>query len=141
MLFRSHAMTQVVHHAAELRRASSAQRVVVMTMGALHDGHAELIRQARRLAGGGGTVIVTIFVNKIQFTNQSDYDKYPRTTESDLRIAEESGATVVLIPSEDDMTPLLSGNTISAGSIGQLWEGVDRPGHFEDRISLPRNLV
>ena len=64
---------------------------LVPTMGALHEGHAQLIRDASTTAN---ETIVTIFVNKIQFTNQSDYDKYPRTTESDLRIAEESGATV-----------------------------------------------
>ena len=106
-------------------------------MGALHEGHAQLIRDASTTAY---ETIVTIFVNKIQFTNQSDYDKYPRTTGSDLRIAEESGATVVLIPSDDDMTPLLSGNTISAGSIGQLWEGVDRPGHFDGVLTVVNQL-
>ena len=106
-------------------------------MGALHEGHAQLIRDASITAD---ETIVTIFVNKIQFTNQSDYDKYPRTTGSDLRIAEESGATVVLIPSDDDMTPLLSGNTISAGSIGQLWEGVDRPGHFDGVLTVVNQL-
>ena len=106
-------------------------------MGALHQGHAQLIRDASTMAD---ETIVTIFVNKIQFTNQSDYDKYPRTTESDLRIAEESGATVVLIPSDDDMTPLLSGNSISAGTIGQLWEGVDRPGHFDGVLTVVNQL-
>lgn len=121
------------------RESLPSERTVALvpTMGALHEGHAQLIRDASTTAD---ETVVTIFVNKIQFTNQSDYDKYPRTTESDLRIAEESGATVVLIPRDDDMTPLLSGNTISAGSIGQLWEGVNRPGHFDGVLTVVNQL-
>ena len=106
-------------------------------MGALHDGHAQLIREASSTAD---ETIVTIFVNKIQFTNQTDYDKYPRTLDSDLHIAEGSGATVVLVPRDDEMTPLLSGNQISSGSMGRLWEGVDRPGHFDGVLTVVNQL-
>ncbi len=139
-------MTQVVHRAAELQRASSAQRVVVMTMGALHDGHAELIRQARRLAGGGGTVIVTIFVNPTQFAAGEDYIRYPRTLDSDVAIAREAGADIVFAPDVHEIYGPAGGFgpqtvTVDPGRFGDVLEGASRPGHFRGVLTVVAKLL
>src|SRR4051812_25452069 len=95
---------ELVHDAAGLARY--AKGVLVPTMGALHEGHASLIRAAAGLARGqGGPVIVSIFVNPTQFGEAADYSRYPRTLEADLAVCEAAGAAVVFAPSEPEMYP------------------------------------
>lgn len=118
-----------------LGEASSV--ALVPTMGALHTGHASLICDA---ASTADATVVSIFVNKIQFTNQSDFTNYPRTLETDLRLAEDSGATAVLAPRDEAMRPLLEANPLKAGPIGHLWEGHDRPGHFDGVLTVVNQL-
>ncbi|WP_199814579.1 pantoate--beta-alanine ligase, partial [Streptomyces sp. NRRL WC-3549] len=67
-----------------LTRPAGARRAVTMTMGALHDGHASLIRAAREAVGPEGQVVVTVFVNPLQFGEAADLDRYPRTLDADL---------------------------------------------------------
>ena len=112
---------------------------VVMTMGALHEGHAELVRAARRDADH---VIVTIFVNPLQFGAGEDLDRYPRTLERDLEICEREGATVVFTPTPDvvypDGDPLVR---VSAGRLGEVLEGASRPGHFDGVLTVVCKLL
>lgn len=110
---------------------------VVPTMGALHEGHAQLIREASLSAQ---ETIVTIFVNRIQFTNASDFAMYPKTFEDDVQIAENAGATAVFAPLEAEMSPILERNRLTAGHIGKIWEGKDRPGHFDGVLTVVNQL-
>ena len=84
---------------------SGEEAAVVMTMGALHDGHVALIRAARDLVGPDGAVTVTIFVNPLQFGAGEDLERYPRTLDADLDICRAEGVDVVFAPDRDDMYP------------------------------------
>jgi pantoate--beta-alanine ligase len=110
---------------------------VVMTMGALHDGHAELVRQARELAD---SVIVTIFVNPLQFGANEDLDRYPRTLENDLSILSEL-ADVVFTPTPDVIYPSEALVRVSAGKLGDVFEGACRPGHFDGVLTVVLKLM
>ncbi|UXY21184.1 pantoate--beta-alanine ligase [Streptomyces cynarae] len=115
---------------------------VVMTMGALHEGHATLIRAARKHVGSKGLVIVTVFVNPLQFGAGEDLDRYPRTLDADLKIAEQSGADVVFAPSVDEVYPGGEPQVrISAGPMGQRLEGASRPGHFDGMLTVVAKLL
>ncbi|MGW4731507.1 pantoate--beta-alanine ligase [Streptomyces shenzhenensis] len=115
---------------------------VVMTMGALHEGHATLIRAARERVGDAGFVIVTVFVNPLQFGAGEDLDRYPRSLEADLKIAEQSGADAVFAPSVDEVYP--GGRPqvrIAAGPMGERLEGAVRPGHFDGVLTVVAKLL
>ncbi|MFF3346175.1 pantoate--beta-alanine ligase [Streptomyces sp. NPDC002779] len=129
--------------AAELAaRARTARRAVVMTMGALHEGHATLVRSARELAGADGEVVVTVFVNPLQFGAGEDLDRYPRTLEADLKIAGEAGADVVFAPSVDEVYPGGEPQVrVSAGPMGERLEGAARPGHFDGMLTVVAKLL
>lgn len=119
------------------RDAAAGRTAVVMTMGALHEGHATLVRAARERVGDAGFVIVTVFVNPLQFGAGEDLDRYPRTLEADLKIAEQSGADAVFAPSVDEVYP--GGRPqvrISAGPMGERLEGAARPGHFDGVLTI-----
>ncbi|MFI9611486.1 pantoate--beta-alanine ligase [Streptomyces sp. NPDC052023] len=124
------------HHAVPGRTA------VVMTMGALHDGHATLIRTARGHVGPDGFVVVTVFVNPLQFGKGEDLDRYPRTLEADLKIAEQAGADVVFAPAADEVYPGGEPQVrISAGPMGDRLEGASRPGHFDGVLTVVGKLL
>ncbi|MFS8198951.1 pantoate--beta-alanine ligase (plasmid) [Streptomyces sp. CWNU-52B] len=135
--------TALVSTAAELHaRVRTGRRAVVMTMGALHEGHATLIRTARETAGDDGEVVVTVFVNPLQFGAGEDLDRYPRTLDADLKIAEQAGADVVLAPSADEVYPGGAPQVrISAGPMGEHWEGATRPGHFDGMLTVVAKLL
>jgi pantoate--beta-alanine ligase len=120
------------------RKALPGRVAVVMTMGALHEGHAELVRQARELAD---SVIVTIFVNPLQFGAGEDLDRYPRTLEADLAICEADGADVVFTPSLDVIYPSSPLVRVSAGRLGDVFEGASRPGHFDGVLTVVLKLL
>ncbi|WP_314410239.1 pantoate--beta-alanine ligase [Streptomyces sp. DSM 40484] len=123
-------------------RVRTGRRAVVMTMGALHEGHATLIRTARRLAGGDGEVVVTVFVNPLQFGAGEDLDRYPRTLDADIKIAEQAGADVVFAPSVDEVYPGGEPQVrISAGPMGKRLEGSTRPGHFDGMLTVVAKLL
>ncbi|MFG2651537.1 pantoate--beta-alanine ligase [Streptomyces sp. NPDC048436] len=136
-------MTNVVHTAEPLRtRADTGRRVVVMTMGALHEGHATLIRTARRIAGDEGEVVVTVFVNPLQFGAGEDLDRYPRTLEADVKIAEQEGADFVFAPAVDEVYPGGEPQVrVSAGPMGTLLEGATRPGHFDGMLTVVAKML
>ncbi|MEU9416121.1 pantoate--beta-alanine ligase [Streptomyces sp. NPDC048272] len=122
--------------------ARPGRRAVVMTMGALHDGHASLIRTARELAGTDGQVVVTVFVNPLQFGANEDLDRYPRTLDADLRIAAGAGADAVFAPAVDEVYP--GGDPqvrITAGPMGGRLEGATRPGHFDGMLTVVAKLL
>lgn len=100
----------------------------VPTMGALHEGHLELIRQARKTAG---TVVVSIFVNPTQFGPSEDFTRYPRDLERDSRLAESAGANVVYAPSVETMYPKGIMTKVVVPEVTNLYEGAHRPGHFD----------
>jgi pantoate--beta-alanine ligase len=112
---------------------------VVMTMGALHSGHVELIRQARKRADA---VVVTIFLNPLQFGRNEDLAKYPRTFDSDLALCTQEGVDVVFHPSPDVMYPNGDpGVRVTAGALGDKLEGASRPGHFDGVLTVVAKLL
>ena len=135
-------MMRLVQTRAELaaaRAAATGRVAVVMTMGALHAGHRELIRVAREQ---GDFVIVTVFVNPLQFGPSEDFDRYPRTLDADLEICRAEGADLVFAPSRDEMYP--GGEPvvrIDAGWLGNLLEGASRPGHFSGMLTVVCKLL
>lgn len=135
--------TTLLRTAAELHaRTRAGRRAVVMTMGALHEGHATLIRTAREISGPGGEVVVTVFVNPLQFGAGEDLDRYPRTLDADLKVAEQSGADVVFAPSVDEVYPGGEPQVrISAGPMGERLEGASRPGHFDGMLTVVGKLL
>ncbi|WP_329255274.1 pantoate--beta-alanine ligase [Streptomyces sp. NBC_01478] len=135
--------TTLLRTADELHaRTRAGRRAVVMTMGALHDGHATLVRTARELAGPDGEVVVTVFVNPLQFGKGEDLDRYPRTLDADLKIAELAGADVVFAPSVDEVYPGGEPQVrISAGPMGERLEGAVRPGHFDGMLTVVAKLL
>ncbi|MEH0546001.1 pantoate--beta-alanine ligase [Streptomyces sp. B21-105] len=123
-------------------RPRDGRRTVVMTMGALHEGHATLVRAAREAAGPGGEVVVTVFVNPLQFGAGEDLDRYPRTLDADLEIAGQAGADVVFAPSVDEVYPGGEPQVrISAGPMGERLEGGSRPGHFDGMLTVVAKLL
>ncbi|WP_432097098.1 pantoate--beta-alanine ligase [Streptomyces sp. bgisy100] len=120
----------------------NTRTVVVMTMGALHEGHATLIREARRRAGQAGMVVVTVFVNPLQFGPNEDFDRYPRTLDADLEVCREAGADVVFAPTVDAVYPHGRPQIgITAGPMGERWEGATRPGHFDGMLTVVHRLL
>ncbi|WP_030019192.1 pantoate--beta-alanine ligase [Streptomyces monomycini] len=136
--------TRLVHTAAELRALPdfSGQRAVVMTMGALHEGHATLVRAARDRVGPAGQVVVTVFVNPLQFGAGEDLDRYPRTLEADLALAGAAGADAVFAPAAGEVYPGGAPQVrITAGPMGDLLEGASRPGHFDGVLTVVGKLL
>jgi pantoate--beta-alanine ligase len=133
----------VANTRAELSAAREkllAPVVLVPTMGALHDGHRALLRQARELAGPGGSVVVSIFVNPLQFGPNEDLDKYPRTLDEDLAACEAEGADLVFAPSVREMYPQEQLVTVNPGPTGEILEGAFRPGFFHGVLTVVLKL-
>ena len=104
--------------------------VLVPTMGALHEGHATLVREARQLAGKNGTVVVSIFVNPTQFGPGEDFESYPRDLDADQETCSEAGADVIFHPSASDMYAGDASIAITESSLSKLLCGASRPTHF-----------
>jgi pantoate--beta-alanine ligase len=119
-------------------RRRTGQRVgFVPTMGALHAGHARLIEVARQR---GDHVIVSIFVNPLQFDRQDDLDKYPRTLDADLRLCTDLGVDMVFAPTVDDMYPVEPLCTVTVTRITDRLCGAFRPGHFDGVATVVTKL-
>ena len=110
--------------------------VLVPTMGALHVGHQSLIKIAKTK---GEKVLVSIFVNPLQFENNEDLVNYPKTLEQDINIAEAAGATAIFVPNEQTIYPGKI-EKISAGEIGNIFEGASRPEHFTGVLTVVKRL-
>ncbi|MFM8621374.1 MAG: pantoate--beta-alanine ligase [Candidatus Nanopelagicaceae bacterium] len=113
-----------------------AEKGFVPTMGALHAGHAALISAARKRSD---QVVVSIFVNPLQFNDPEDLKKYPRTPEKDREIAINAGATEVWFPTYEEIYPS-DPVRIEAGPVGDLFEGASRPGHFSGMLTVIKRL-
>ena len=125
------ALPQVVRTRADLREALAGARGpvgLVPTMGALHEGHASLIRKAH---ADNATVVVTIFVNPRQFNESSDFEKYPRDEAADVRICGAAGAAIVFIPPVEEVYPDDFQTSVRVGPLTESLEGAARHGHFE----------
>ena len=120
------------------RKDLTGRVAVVMTMGALHEGHAALVDAAHQQAD---RVIATIFVNPLQFGAGEDLDRYPRTLEADLALLEQRGVDVVFTPTPDVVYPTTPKVTVSAGSLGEVFEGASRPGHFDGVLTVVLKLM
>ncbi|MHB1210688.1 MAG: pantoate--beta-alanine ligase [Candidatus Nanopelagicales bacterium] len=124
----------------------SGPRAVVMTMGALHEGHVELLHAARREAGDDGLVIATIFVNPTQFGAGEDFGRYPRALDADLAACDAAGVDVVLAPDVREVYGDPGGFrvdaiTIDPGPLGDMLEGAARPGHFRGMLTVVHKLI
>lgn len=135
----------LVRTAAELRalpRAQAAERAVVMTMGALHEGHAALVRAARERVGPRGQVAVTVFVNPLQFGAGEDLERYPRTLDADVAVAGKEGADVVFAPPAEEVYPGGEPQVrVTAGPMGEVLEGAVRPGHFDGMLTVVAKML
>jgi pantoate--beta-alanine ligase len=100
-------------------------------MGALHEGHATLIRRARKLAGKRGSVVVSIFVNPKQFGPKEDFSRYPRPFASDRKLCEREGVDLLFHPSVDAMYGENASVTIAENALSRVLCGASRPGHFD----------
>ncbi len=136
-----HIATTVSQLATEVSVARSEGKKVALvpTMGALHAGHLSLIAAARKHAD---FVVVSIFVNPLQFGAGEDFDKYPRTLDADVESLEVINTDVLFAPSVDDVYPEGSAAkpTKSAGEIGVVYEGAARPGHFDGMLTVVARL-
>ena len=119
--------------------AAAAERIaLVPTMGALHDGHLALVAQAKTLAE---RVVVSIFVNPLQFNDPTDLDRYPRQEASDLAKLEAAGCDLVWLPTAKDLYPEGFATTVSVAGVSERWEGEHRPGHFEGVATVVAKLL
>lgn len=118
---------KIVHLPSDLQDVPR-RLAFVATMGALHEGHLELVRQARKR---GETVVVSVFVNPTQFGPNEDFSRYPRNLERDTELAASAGADFVYAPSVDTMYPRGTMTKVVVPEVTDLYEGAARPGHFD----------
>ena len=120
-------------------RTTGRRVTLVPTMGALHDGHLELVRAAKKVPGAA--VVVSIFVNPLQFGAGEDLDAYPRTLDSDLELLRTEGVEVVFAPTAAHMYPAGQRTTVLPGPIGAELEGDSRPTHFAGMLTVVLKLL
>jgi len=124
---------QVIHTIAELRQALAAQprRAFVPTMGNLHEGHLDLVRQGRAAVGSDALVVASIFVNRLQFAPHEDFDRYPRTLARDAELLQGAGCDIVFAPDERELYPEPQGYKVHPpAELADILEGHFRPGFF-----------
>jgi len=126
---------------AATRAILSSPVALVPTMGALHDGHRSLLRLARECAGPCGSVLVSIFVNPLQFGAGEDFGRYPRMPEQDLAICGQEGVAAVFAPSAAQMYPAEPQITVDPGPVGRALEGEFRPGFFGGMLTVVLKLL
>ncbi|MFF0814602.1 pantoate--beta-alanine ligase [Rhodococcus sp. NPDC003318] len=134
----------VHHEPAELSKVTKALRGVgrqvalVPTMGALHAGHLEIVRQAKLR---GAVVVVSIFVNPLQFAEGEDLDAYPRTLDADLDLLRAEGVELAFAPTAASMYPNGQRTMVHPGPLGSELEGASRPTHFEGMLTVVAKLL
>ena len=140
----AHTREELTDLLAGARRAGD-RIAFVPTMGALHEGHASLMRTAR--AATDGPVVVSIFVNPMQFAPTEDLDRYPRTLDADLAVCAAEGVDVVFAPSVEEMYPggfshgsVHDGVTVAPGALATILDGKSRPGHFDGVLTVVAKL-
>jgi pantoate--beta-alanine ligase len=120
-------------------RQTGRRVMLVPTMGALHDGHLTLIRAAKRVQGA--VVVVSIFVNPLQFGANEDLDKYPKTLDDDLALLREEGVEVAFTPTAAQMYPDGPRTSVQPGALGAELEGAARPTHFAGVLTVVLKLL
>ena len=134
---------EIVHTIKDLQAGLSAMRAqskkvgLVPTMGALHAGHASLVK---RCVAENDAAVVSVFVNPTQFNDQNDLAKYPRTLEADCRLLEECGAAFVFAPTVEEMYPEPDTRQFSYAPLDTVMEGAFRPGHFNGVCQIVSKL-
>jgi pantoate--beta-alanine ligase len=137
----------VVRSVRELRehitslRAAGRRIGFVPTMGNLHHGHVALMREAHTALGPASAVVVSIFVNRLQFGPHEDFDRYPRTLSDDLALCREAGVSVVFAPDETVMYPVPQGYVVEPPAIQHVLDGAVRPGHFRGVATVVLKLL
>ena len=130
-------IAEMRHVAADVR-AKGQSIAFVPTMGALHEGHLTLVDEAKRLAE---VVVMSIFVNPLQFAPSEDFARYPRTLEDDAKLASERGVDFLFTPTKEDIYPEYAPVVlVHPGSVGKEWEGAVRPHHFEGVLTVVAKL-
>ena len=107
--------------------------VFVPTMGALHEGHLSIVEEAKKW---NLPICMSIFVNKLQFNNKSDFEQYPRDIDRDIIIAKETGVKILFLPESEYLYEHKNFSIISSGKLGMELEGKSRPGHFDGVLSI-----
>jgi pantoate--beta-alanine ligase len=130
---------KAVSEISKALRHTGRRVMLVPTMGALHDGHIALVRAAKRVPGA--VVVVSIFVNPLQFGAGEDLDAYPRTLDADLELLEGEGVEVVFTPTASSMYPDGPRTTIHPGPLGAELEGAVRPTHFAGMLTVVAKLL
>src|SRR5437763_10456008 len=135
---------QILRTVHELREWARADRYetntigIVPTMGALHAGHASLIRAARSQCG---LVVVSIFVNPTQFGPNEDYARYPRSFEADCALARAEGAGIIFAPSVEELYPAGAATFVEVEGLSNRLDGASRPGHFRGVATVVSKLL
>ena len=135
---------KLIHSAAELQESLELDReagrtiAFVPTMGALHEGHLSLVDLAKEAAD---IVVVSIFVNPLQFGPKEDFDEYPRTLATDSELLEQHGVQYLFAPTVGDIYPNGTEITQRAGVVGSTFEGAARPGHFDGMLTVVNRLM
>jgi pantoate--beta-alanine ligase len=139
---RNHFDVKIMRRAAEAlaSREPGGRRVLVPTMGALHRGHGELIRIAREAAGSAGEVVVSIFVNPLQFAPGGDYEKYPRPETADDDFCRAAGVDTIFRPPVEEMYAADFSVSVEENSLANTVEGKSRPGHFSGVCTVVTKL-
>ena len=120
-------------------RHTGRRVMLVPTMGALHEGHLALVRVAKRVPGA--VVVVSIFVNPLQFGPREDLDAYPRTLDADLEMLRDEGVEIVFTPTPAAMYPDGPRTTVHPGPLGAELEGASRPTHFAGMLTVVLKLI
>jgi pantoate--beta-alanine ligase len=135
---------KLIHGAAELQELLDYERArgnkigFVPTMGALHEGHLSLIELAKQSAE---IVVVSVFVNPLQFGPKEDFEKYPRTLPQDAELLEKHDVQYLYAPELEDIYPNGAEITQRAGVVGSTFEGASRPGHFDGMLTVVNRLM
>jgi pantoate--beta-alanine ligase len=131
-------VAELRHWSRALRNASSDTVGLVPTMGALHAGHASLIRAA---CASCGHVAVSIFVNPTQFGPNEDYARYPRSFDADCALAKAEGAGVIFAPAVEELYPADASTFVEVEGLGHRLDGASRPGHFRGVATVVAKLL
>ncbi|HLU31135.1 MAG TPA: pantoate--beta-alanine ligase [Acidimicrobiia bacterium] len=128
---------KIVATFAEARQYGSGSRGLVPTMGYLHEGHLSLAEAARRMCD---VVVMSLFVNPLQFDDPADLDRYPRDLDRDAALAEAEGVDVLFAPPLEEMYPTEPLTTVCVSSVTDTMEGLHRPGHFDGVATVVAKL-
>jgi len=135
---------KVIHSATELQKQLDLDRAegktigFVPTMGALHQGHLSLVRLAQKSCD---VVVVSVYVNPLQFGPEEDFEKYPRTLSNDKELLEANGVQYLFAPTVEEIYPNGAEITQRAGVVGSTFEGTSRPGHFDGMLTVVNRLM